>query len=244
MNDTVVISGGTRGIGAACALTFAAAGYRIALIGHTSEKSGRELVQNLNRQGTDAEVYFCDVSDYSAVQDISGQILQRFGRVDALVNNAGIAQIKLFTDLTESDWDHMMNVNAKGVFNCCRHFAPSMISRKKGTIINISSMWGIRGASCEVHYAASKAAVIGLTRSLALELAPSGIRVNAVAPGVIATEMNRGLEETTLRQLTDEIPAGYIGSPEEVAEAVLFLAEERSRYITGQILSVDGGYVV
>ena len=172
---------------------------------------------------------------------VSDEITQRFGRIDVLVNNAGIAQIKLFTDTDENDWNRIMGVNAGGIYNMCRAIVPQMISRKNGRIINMSSMWGISGASCEVIYSASKAAVIGFTKALAKELGPSGITVNCIAPGVIDTEMNAELDDETRKELTDEIPLERFGSPEDVAGAVLFLASDQASYITGQVLGVDGG---
>ena len=163
MNDTAVITGGSRGIGLAVTKALAEAGYRIAVICHTRTEEAEEVIRWLRFQGTDAEAYACDVADTKAVEETAEQILDRFGRVNVLVNNAGIAQIVPFTDITPEDWDRMFGVNVKGVYNCCRAFVPDMISRKAGRIINMASMWGITGASCEVHYSASKAAVIGFT---------------------------------------------------------------------------------
>ena len=175
------------------------------------------------------------------VEEAALQIMKRFGRVDVLVNNAGIAQIKMFTDTTEEDWDRMMGVNVRGLYNTCRAFVPQMISRKSGRIINLSSMWGIAGASCEVAYSTSKAAVIGFTKSLAKELGPSGITVNCVAPGVIDTEMNEEITPEVMEELRNEIPLQRIGSASEVAGVVSFLASQEARYVTGQVISVDGG---
>ncbi len=244
MNDTVVITGASRGIGKAAAQAFARQGYRTALICRNSAGEMQRLAHQLREQGTDAECYLCDVSSFAQVKAVSEQILQRFGRVDVLVNNAGISQIRLFSDITEEDWDRMFDVNVKGIFNFCRHLLPQMISRKSGKIINISSMWGIQGASCEVHYSASKAAVIGFTKALAQEVGPSGITVNCVAPGVIDTDMNAGLDAEDLKRLADEIPLERIGTPRNVADMIMFLASEKAEYITGQVFSVNGGMVL
>ena len=204
-------------------------------------RGAKRLKRPLRERGTDAVAYLCDVSDAGQVRRVSDEITQRFGRIDVLVNNAGIAQIKLFTDTDENDWNRIMGVNAGGIYNMCRAIVPQMISRKNGRIINMSSMWGISGASCEVIYSASKAAVIGFTKALAKELGPSGITVNCIAPGVIDTEMNAELDDETRKELTDEIPLERFGSPEDVAGAVLFLASDQASYITGQVLGVDGG---
>ena len=245
MGRTAVITGGSRGIGRAAAVKFAEAGYSgIAVIYRSDDAAADEIVRELREKGTDAESYRCDVASYEQTRETAAEIIKRFGHVDVLVNNAGIAQIKLLIDQTEEDWDNIMGVNAKGVFNCCRHFLPNMLSRKAGRIINVSSMWGITGASCEVAYSASKAAVIGFTKALAQETGPSGVTVNCVAPGVINTEMNASLSDADMRSLCDEIPLMRIGQPEEAAAAILFLASDEAAYITGQVLSVNGGMVV
>ena len=165
-------------------------------------------------------------------------------RSDLLVNNAGIAQQKLFTDVTEEEWDRIFAVNVKGLYTCCRAVVPHMVRRHAGSIINVSSIWGEVGASCEVPYSASKAAVIGFTKALAKELGPSGIRVNCVSPGVIATEMNAALDPETLDALREETPLGTIGTPEDAARAILWLAGEDSAFVTGQVLGVNGGFVI
>lgn len=241
MNDTAVITGGSRGIGLAVAEALAADGYRLALIYESRDEDAGKAADRLRAAGTDTEIYRCDVSDSATVRNTADRIMSRFGRVNVLVNNAGIAQIKMFTDTTEDDWNRMMGVNVKGIYNTCSAFVPQMISMKAGRIINLSSMWGISGASCEVAYSASKAAVIGFSKALARELGPSGITVNCVAPGVIDTEMNAGLGENVMEELVDEIPLDRIGSASDVAGAVSFLASEKASYITGQVISVDGG---
>ena len=241
MNDTAVVTGGSRGIGLAISRALAADGFRLAIIYREREEEALRVVKELRRQGTDTEAYRCDVADTGRMKALSRDILKRFGRVDVLVNNAGIAQIKLFTDTTEEEWNRMMDVNVKGLYNTCSALVPQMISNKKGRIINLSSMWGIAGASCEVAYSASKSAVIGFTKALAKELGPSGITVNCVAPGVIDTEMNSSLDEEVMEELRGEIPLGRIGNAADVAGAVSFLASEKAGYITGQVINVDGG---
>ena len=167
-----------------------------------------------------------------------------FGNVDILINNAGIAEQKLFTDISFDDWNRIISVDLSGCFNCSKAITPFFVHQHSGSIVNISSVWGIVGASCEVHYSAAKSGVIGMTKALAKELGPSGIRVNCIAPGVINTEMNGHLSNDTLCSLADDTPLCRIGDPSEVAEAVLFLASDKASYITGQVLSVDGGFAL
>ena len=185
-----------------------------------------------------------DIGDTQQVETLFSIAEKELGTVEALVNNAGIAQQKLFTDITEEDWDELFRVDVKGVFLCCRRALPGMIRRQKGCIVNISSMWGQVGASCEVHYSAAKASIIGLTKALAKETGPSGIRVNCIAPGVIQTEMNGHLSPETLEELREETPLETLGTPEDVARAALFLCSPESSFITGQVLGVNGGMVI
>lgn len=241
MNRTVLVTGASRGIGYETARVFLEAGDRVVLnYLHTpgpcsalgAEFPGRALPVR------------ADVSRREAVRQMLWKARERFGPLDILINNAGIAQQKLFTDLTEEDWDRMFDVDVKGVFHCCQCALPRMIRRQQGKIINISSMWGQVGASCEVHYSAAKAAVIGLTKALAKELGPSQIQVNCIAPGVIDTDMNAAFDEETMQSLRDETPLGRIGTPKDIAKAALFLASEQSDFITGQVLGVNGGMIV
>lgn len=240
---TVLITGSARGIGAATAALFADSGYNVVINYNTSEAEALSLCETLLTKGHNAIAVKADVSNRDEAEFLFDEAKKAFGGVDVLVNNAGIAQQKLFTDITVQDYDRMFNCNVKSVFNCCQCALPYMIHNKNGRIINISSMWGIVGASCEVHYSASKAAVIGMTKALAREVAPSGITVNCIAPGVIDTPMNKGFDEETINALKEETPVGRIGNPEEIAKAVLFFAEEGSGFITGQVLGVDGGFI-
>lgn len=239
MEKTAVITGGSRGVGRATVELFAKAGWRVLFSFLRSEKEAKALAN-----ATGALAVKADVGDRRQAEALVLRAEAEFGRVDALVNNAGIAQQKLFTDLTDGDWDRMLAVNLTGVFACCRAALPGMIRRKSGAIVNVSSMWGQVGASCEVHYSAAKAGVIGLTKALAKEVGPSGVRVNCVAPGVVATDMNRALSEDDLRSLEDETPLGRIGAPGEVARAILFLCSDDASFITGQVLAPNGGFVI
>ena len=241
---TVWITGASRGIGRACALLFGQKGWNVAVNYHTSESAALSLCRELEGMGVKALALQGDVSDAAQVRRMASRAEYAFGGIDVLVNNAGIAQQKLFTQLTESDWDRMFDVNVKGMFHCCQAVAPMMIAAGKGSIVNLSSMWGQVGGACEVHYSAAKAAVIGFTRALAKELGLSGIRVNCVAPGVIDTEMNAALGPETMESLREQTPLGCIGTPEQVAQAVWFLAGEDSSFITGQVLSPNGGFVI
>ena len=242
--DTVLITGAATGIGKATALLFAADGYNVAVHYNKSEKEALTLSEQIAAQGGRAVAVHADVADAVQVNAMVRRVTDVFGRIDVLVNNAGIAQTKLFTDLTAIDWDTMFDVNVKGVFHCCQAVLPGMISRKAGCVVNVSSIWGMVGASCEAHYSAAKAAVIGLTKALAKELGPSNIRVNCVAPGVIETRMIDGLDDDTRAALKEETPLCRLGTAEDVAQAIRFLASENSSFITGQVLSPNGGFVI
>lgn len=237
--STVLITGSARGIGAATAALFADNGYNVVINYNTSKAEAEKLCSKLDN----AIAVQADVSKSDEVDRLFSTANEKFGFVDVLVNNAGIAQQKLFTDITDEDYDRMFDCNVRSVFNCCRRALPDMIHHKFGRIINISSMWGITGASCEVHYSASKSAVVGLTKALAKEVAPSGITVNAVAPGVIDTPMNGFLSKDVMEQLKNETPVGRIGEPNDIARTILFLADRKSDFITGQILGIDGGFI-
>jgi len=243
-NRTVLITGASRGIGAATARAFAAEGYSVAINYLKSGDSAEALKAEISERGGYAEIFRADVADAASVNDMIRAVINKFGKIDVLVNNAGIAEQRLFTDITSEAWDRMISVNLTGVFNCIKAVLPGMISRKSGKIVNVSSIWGITGASCEVHYSAAKAAVIGLTKALAKEVGPSNIQVNCVAPGVIDTEMNSSLNEEDMLSLKYATPLERIGTPEEVAETVLFLASPKADFITGQVLSPNGGIVI
>lgn len=238
---TVLITGAARGIGAACAEKFASLGYNLVLNYRTSEEQALTLAQTLKQNGAEILCVCADVSDKSAVESLFAQAEAAFGQVDILINNAGISQIKMLCDVTEDDWRRMFAVNMDSAYLCSKRALSAMVSQKWGRIINISSMWGVCGASCEVPYSASKAALIGFTKALAKELAPSGITVNALAPGFIDTPMNRNVSQEDAAAFIEEIPVNRIGKPYEVAHAAAFLAHEDSGYITGQVLAVDGG---
>lgn len=244
MKKTVLITGASRGIGRAAAVAFAKAGYDVAVNYNKSDEAAAALCSELEGYSVRARCFKADVADKKAVADMAAEIEKTMGGVSVLVNNAGIAEQALFTDITEEMWDRMFAVNVKGAYNCTQAVMPRMIYEKCGRIINISSMWGISGASCEVHYSASKAALIGFTKALAKEVGLSGITVNCVAPGVIDTDMNGRLSPEIISELKEETPLNRIGAPQDVAEAILFLASEKASFITGQVLSVDGGFIL
>ncbi len=244
MNQTVLITGASRGIGRAAAVAFARNGYNVAVNYCKSKEKAAALADELNSYGVMTAAYQADVSDKTEVEEMFRKAEQELGKISALVNNAGIAEQILFSDITEEKWDRMFAVNVKGAYNCTQAVLPSMIHEKYGRIINVSSMWGISGASCEVHYSASKAALIGFTKALAKEVGLSGITVNCVAPGVIGTDMNAAISGEILEELKENTPLNRIGTSEDVAEAILFLASDKASFITGQTLSVDGGFIL
>jgi len=236
---TAVITGASRGIGRAIAKAFALAGYSVVATYNSDKDAADSLIKELDG----CDITFCqlDVTDFDKVNSFSTELLKNRA-VDVLINNAGIARQKLFTDVTPDEYRKMMATNADSVFFVTQAFARDMIKRHKGSIINISSMWGQVGASCEVDYSMSKAAVIGFTKALAKELGPSGITVNCIAPGVVETDMVKCLGEEVLKELADETPLCRNGKPEEIAKLALFLAEDN--FITGQILAQNGGFVI
>lgn len=241
---TVLITGASRGIGAQTARLFAENGYRVIINYNRSEKAAKELLNELTAKGFDVRIIKADVSKTDEVTAMFTDINRQYGGVDILVNNAGIAQTKLFTDITDEDWERMIATNLSSAFYCCRAALPYMIRNHYGRIINLSSMWGQVGGSCEVHYSAAKAGIIGLTKALAMEEGLSGITVNCVAPGVIRTDMTSNLSEEDFKVLSEETPTGTIGTPEDIARTILFLADDRSSFITGQVIGVNGGFVV
>ena len=244
MTDTVIVTGGAKGIGEAISRALAKAGYSVALCYNSSQKNAENLKKQINKSGGICEIFKCDVSDSSQVKEMYKNAVRTLGEPFALVNNAGVAEQKLFCDITDEDWQRMINTDLSGTFYCCREVLPSMINKKKGKIVNISSMWGEVGASMEVHYSAAKAGVTGLTKALAKEVGLSGITVNAVSPGVIMTDMMSNFSNDDINALKDETPLNKLGTPENVADAVLFLLSEKADFITGQVLSVNGGFVI
>lgn len=239
MTKCIFITGGSRGIGEAT-VREAAGKYNVVFTYLNSEDRAKALERELNEKFGGVMAIRCDASSSSDVQNAVALAKKRFMRVDVLVNNAGISKSGVFSDMTDEDWRAVMGVNADGAFFATRAVLPDMLSRGSGAIVNVSSVWGVRGASCEVAYSASKAALIGMTKALAKEVAPMGVTVNAVAPGAIDTDMMACYSRDEISALLSEhIPAGRLGTPSEVARAILFLAEQP--YVTGQILGVDGG---
>lgn len=237
--SNVLIIGGSRGIGAATVRRFAAAGDRVVFTYLRSENEADAL-----RQETGAIPVRCDVKHSDSVNIAVDRAVKELGHIDVLVCNAGIADYGLITDIDESRWEEVIDTDLNGVFYCVRHVLPAMISRKSGCIITLGSMWGEVGASCEVAYSAAKAGVIGLTKALAKEVGPSGIRVNCVSPGMIDTEMNSNVDEESVAAIADETPLCRIGKPEEVADVICYLASDDAGFVTGQVVSVNGGLTV
>ncbi len=236
MKKTVLVTGASRGIGYCIAEAFARAGYAVFATYNKTENTLPALSKKLSEENLSLTHLFCDVSDEESVM----KLFEKVGDIDILINNAGISEFSLLSDISSAAWDRMIDTNLKSVFLMSREASKGMIRKKSGKIINISSVWGLLGASCESHYSASKAGIIGFTRALAKELGPSGICVNCIAPGVIETEMNSHLSPEDMHALCDETPLGRIGSPHDVAHAALFFAE--ADFITGETLSVGGGF--
>lgn len=241
---TVLITGGAGGIGSEIARVFAAAGHKVAINYNKSEEAAGALAEEIVAAGGKAKIYKADISVSREVNEMAVNVIEDFGSIDILINNAAVAHQGLITDVTDAIYNKIMDVNVKGTFNVTRAVLPGMIHRKSGSIINISSMWGETGASCEVVYSASKAAILGFTKSLAKEVGPSGIRVNCISPGVIDTPMNDKHTPEVIQGLADDTPLERIGKPEDVAKTALFLASEDASFITGQIISVNGGFVI
>ena len=240
---TALVTGASGGIGAACAETLARQGYTVIAHANRGMDAVTALADRLNAEGCDVHPVQCDLSDSAAVSALCEGLLRLYHRVDALVLNAGVSYTGLLCDMTDSEWHSVMDVNLSSMFYLCRALAPEMVSSRSGSIVTVSSIWGQVGASCEVAYSASKAAVIGFTRALAKELGPSGVRVNCIAPGVIDTRMMDEHSEETKAQLADETPLGRLGTPQDVAHACAFLLGDGAAFITGQVLGVDGGYL-
>ncbi len=244
MGKTAVITGASGGIGRALSRQFAAAGYQVFCGGFSHGQKLQDLVNRLQEEGWKAEGIQADLSSPDGAQAFAQKVLKQCSRIDVLINNAGVAQQKLFQEITDADWKRMMGVNLDGVFYVTRAFLPGMIRQKEGRIINISSIWGVCGASCEVHYSASKAAIAGMTKALAKEVGPSGITVNCIAPGVIRTPMLDSFSQQDLAQLVQETPVGRLGTGEDIAPLALFLASDQAGFITGQVICADGGFAL
>lgn len=239
----MLITGGSRGIGAAIAKKAAREGYTVLLNYKSADHAAQAVKQEILSDGGECVLCKADVSSAKEVESLK-TLLDSYGGVDVLVNNAGVSSFSLLMDLAEDEWDRTFDTNVKGAFLVSKLCLPYMVRKKNGCILNISSIWGLVGSSCEVHYSASKAALIGMTKALAKEMGPSHIRVNCVAPGVIDTEMNASLTAEDMAQLKDETPLERIGHADEIADTVLFLASEKAAFITGQVISPNGGFVI
>lgn len=237
VNKVVVVTGGSRGIGAEIVKFLAKLDYKVVLNYNKSESYAQDVKKELNN----VEIFKADVSKKEEAKALIDFAIKKYGKIDVLINNAGIAQTKLFTEITDEDWKNIIDTNLNSAFYCSREAVKNMIHNKSGLIINISSIWGITGASCEVAYSTSKAAINGFTKALAKELGPSNIRVNAIAPGIINTAMNSYLSEDELKNIKEEIPLEKIGDPVDIAKCVKWLIEDN--YTTGQIISINGGWI-
>lgn len=240
MKRTIIVTGASRGIGAAIVKMLAKEDYNIVLNYNKSEEIAKKMQEEFTKQGKNVEIFKADVSKREEVKKLIEFTINKFEKIDVLINNAGISQTRLFTDITDEDWNNILNVNLNSVFYMTQEVLPYMIHEKEGCIINISSIWGITGAACETHYSVAKAGVDAMTKSLAKELGPSNIRVNSIAPGIIDTDMNKYLSDEELANIEGEIPLGKIGSPETIAKCVKWLIEDD--YTTGQIIGINGGW--
>ena len=241
-NKVVVVTGGSRGIGANICEQLAIEGFKVVLNYNKSEDCAKQIKERLSEKGVEIETFKADVSKSKEARNLIKYCVEKFGRIDVLINNAGISQIKLFTDLTDEDWNSMIQTNLTACFYTSQEAAKYMINQKEGCIINISSIWGTTGASCEVHYSAAKAGIDGMTKALAKELGPSNIRVNSIAPGIIKTDMNSELSEEDIQDITQEIPLQRIGYPQSITNCVKWLINDD--YTTGQVIGVNGGWLI
>lgn len=237
---TVIVTGGSRGIGAAIVVELAKNNYNVVLNYNNSEEKAKKIQRDLKEQGINIEIFKADVSKREDVKKLVNFTIEKYNNIDILINNAGIDQIKPFMDITNEDWNKIIQTNLNSVFYCSQEVLKNMIHNKKGCIINISSIWGITGASCEVAYSVSKAGIDGMTKALAKEMGLSNIRVNSIAPGIVDTDMNKELSFEELQELKNEIPLGRVAAPEEIAKSVKWLIDDE--YVTGQIISVNGGW--
>lgn len=239
-NKVVVVTGGSRGIGAQIVRDLAKMGHTVILNYNKSEDCAKDVENELQKQGFYVDIFKADVSKKEEAESLIKFALNKYGKIDVLINNAGISQSKLFTDITDEDWNNMINNNLNSAFYCTRETVKNMIHNKQGLIINISSIWGITGASLEVHYSTAKAGLIGFTKALAKELGPSNIRVNAIAPGIIDTEMNKEYSKEEIEEIKDEIPLEKIGTTKSISKCIKWLIEDD--YTTGEIISINGGW--
>jgi 3-oxoacyl-[acyl-carrier protein] reductase len=233
-NKTVIITGAASGIGRSMVVLFAINGYNVLLNYNRSLEKAQLLYRKLKSKSLSIELFQADVTKRAQVDAMVDYCINQFGKIDILINNSGVSQQKIFTDISEDEWDYMINVNLKGVFNCTQSVLKHMIREKSGKIINISSIWGMVGASCEVHYSSAKAGVIGFTKALSKELGPSNIQVNCIAPGIIETDMLSSFSLEELKQLKDETPLMRLGKPKDIARCALFLASKNADFFTGQ----------
>ena len=239
---TVVVTGGSRGIGASIVKELARSGYQVILNYHNSEEQAKQLQEELKKEDIAIEIVKADVSKREDVKALMHVAMEKYGTIDVLINNAGIDQVKPFAEITDGDWNTMLQTNLTSAFYCTQEALPSMLQKQVGCIINISSVWGITGGSCEVAYSVSKAGMDGMTKALAKELGPSHIRVNSIAPGMIMTDMNAGYTVQELEEIKKAIPLERIGKPEDIAKCIKWLVEDN--YTTGQIISPNGGWVI
>lgn len=241
-NKTVIVTGGSRGIGEGIVHLLAEKKYNIILNYNKSEEKAKQIQNKLKQKGINIEIFKADVSKREEVKRLIAFTLEKFKTIDVLINNAGISQTKLFTEITDEDWNNMIQKNLNSVFYCTQEVLTTMINNKKGCIINISSIWGITGASCEVHYSVTKAGIDGMTKALAKELGPSNIRINSIAPGIIDTDMNKEYTAEEIEEIKRGIPLEKIGKTIDVARCVKWLIEDE--YTTGQIISLNGGWLI
>lgn len=240
VSKVIVVTGGSRGIGAEIVKLLAKSGHNVILNYNKSEECAQNVEKELTKQGKAVDIFKADISKSEEAKKLIQFALNKYGRIDVLINNAGISQSKLFTDITDEDWQNMIANNLSSAFYCSREAAKNMIHNKKGLIINISSIWGLTGASMEVHYSTAKAGMIGLTKALAKELGPSNIRVNAIAPGIIDTDMVKGYSRDEIKEIEKEIPLEKIGTASNIAKCVKWLIEDD--YTTGEVISINGGW--
>lgn len=241
-NKVVLVTGGSQGIGADIVKTLAQNNYTVILNYNKSEKEAIKIQEELSSKGFNIDIFKADVTNHIEVTKMVNFCINKYHKIDVLINNAGISQTKLFTDISDADWNNMIQTNLTSAFYTTKDVLPSMIHNKSGCIINISSVWGLVGSSCEVHYSVSKAGLDAMTKSLAKELGPSNIRVNSIAPGIINTKMNNHLTEDDLQNIKEEIPLERIGNPQSITKCVQWLIEDD--YTTGQIISINGGWII